>query len=251
MPFQLARPDDDATLRSLLKQAGWMAQVPLSKQEAPDPLAGLLGYEPGLKDSLACVAVAAGDLAPAQGCGIWLLTEERDTLVLSAHSLEDSWAQGARLSSRHGFWKELVEGDAARRLPELAYLQHGPAQVLAAPLRAGTLTLGCMAVFLKHGEAIPKSLETGLIQLAQVAAQALYCALRREVEAGLVRETHTSALVERAVSRIMETQAVAQSQALRVIQKASMDRRQSRRRIAEGLILADAIREHAKSPVKA
>jgi GAF domain-containing protein len=119
-------------------------------------------------------------------------------------------------------------------------------RLMLAPLRAGGQPIGLIASFGRQSGAWAKGAEDALSSLATLAGGALAASLRREVELNQAREVETSALVERCVA-LLAGRAIDSREAMRFIQRRSMNSRQSRRRVAASFLLAEALKGASKA----
>jgi len=253
MPFNFAKPDDDATLRSLLKQTAWIVEA--APATAEDPLQASLGISCGLKETLALVVAAEKDLTGSDASAILLLDENQATLVLAGHNLEGYGADLPRMDATHETWRRALAGKRAALqgmdgLPpvvrDAVQYRLGMQRLMLAPLRAGSQPIGLIASFGRQTGAWAAGAEDALSSLAALAGSALAASLRREVELNQAREVETSALVERCVA-LLAGRAIDSREAMRFIQRRSMNSRQSRRRVAASFLLAEALKGASKA----
>jgi hypothetical protein len=245
MPFILSKPDDDATLRSLLKQASWVAEL---AEAGNDPFGRRLGGALSLKEALALLANAEHDLTESDGCGIYLLDAIKGSLILVAHTLDERCGAFPRLDPNRGFWKQ---GLAATGSQVLACTDACPMEVrsdltdrcgmqkvMVAPLRSAGQAYGLVISFGKAAQAWKEQSGALFSALAQEAGPSIAAALAKEVDLNNLKEEDTQQLVDKVVERIQAQQHLEVRDALRVIQRQSMNSRQSRRRVASSLLVA-------------
>lgn len=200
-----------------------------------------------LEEILQLIVAMTAEVMNSKICSLMLLDEEKGELILRAtQSLSDKYRKKPNLKVGQSVsgkvvleQRPIVVLDVARdknyMFPEIAK-KEGLRSMLCVPMMVKGRIIGVINSYTSKPHRFKKE-EIGLLSaVANQAAIAIYNTQMAEAKKDLEDKLETRKLVERAKGILMKKVGLQESDAYRIIQKRSMDSRQSMKEIANEII---------------
>ncbi|MBI4354436.1 MAG: GAF and ANTAR domain-containing protein [Candidatus Omnitrophica bacterium] len=216
--------------------------------------------EPYLDEILQLIVTVTAELMGSKICSLMLLDETQQVLVIKAtQALSPAYrhkppiqvgqsVSGLVVKERRPMAVSDVTSDPRYMFPDIAR-REGVRSLLSVPMVMQDRVIGVLNCYTSHEHRFTDEEIRVLSTLANQAAVAIERTRLLEHSRVLQQSLEERKVVEKAKGLLMETRHLSESEAFRLLQKQSMEKRKTMREIAEAILLARELEETASVTV--